>query len=85
MKSNLLALLLLITSWIEAFRKQVDQANQQKERDLAENDPNAWFDAEFGADGRVQSPESDATRTNQTNADQNGDARAPVLRPGQRR
>jgi Sec-independent protein translocase protein TatA len=83
-KSNLLALLLLIGNWIEEFRRQVRHAQAQEERDLAEDNPNAWFDAEFGAVGRVQSPDPDAARTDQTNTDQNGDARAPVLRPGQR-
>lgn len=69
MKSNLLALLLLIANWIEEFRRQVRHSQEQEERDFAENDPNAWFDAEFGADGWVQSPESDATGTHQTDAD----------------
>lgn len=71
MKQTLLALLYLIASWFERVRKESQYTKDQEERDVSENDPNAWFDDEFGANGRVQSPEADASRTGQTNTDQN--------------
>lgn len=64
------ALLLLLASWIERWRTQVQQQEAQEERDLSENNPNAWFDTEFNAGGGVQQyVPPDAGRTDQTNAD----------------
>lgn len=69
MKQTLLALLYLIASWFERVRKENQYNKDQEERDVSENDPNAWFDVEFNADGRVHKPGPDASGTNQTNAD----------------
>lgn len=64
---HLLTLLFLLASWFERERKQIQQAKDQEERDLSENSPNAWFDAEFSAGDRVR--KLDAGGTHQTNAD----------------
>lgn len=68
--NGLLELLGLLARWIESYRQKVKQKKEQAERDFSEDDPNAWFDDEFGSNGRVQQyVPQDASRTNKTNAD----------------
>jgi hypothetical protein len=69
---KLLAILSLLLNWVEGYIQKQELKKAQAERDLSEDDPNAWFDGEFGSDGRVQQyVPPDAKRTNQTNADKN--------------
>jgi hypothetical protein len=70
--TKVVAVLHLIGNWLNTYLRQWKQKKAQAERDLSEDDPNAWFDGEFGSDGRVQQyVPPDAKRTNQTNADKN--------------
>lgn len=69
---KLLAILSLLLNWVEGYIQKQELKKAQAERDLSEDDPNAWFDGEFGSDGRVQQyVPPDAKRANQTNADKN--------------
>jgi hypothetical protein len=47
-------ILKLLLQWIDKYRRKLKRKKEQAERDASNEDPNAWFDDQFNADGRVQ-------------------------------
>jgi len=66
--TQLLAILKLVTQWIDEWRTARKQRKAQDARDALEQNPNDWFDDHFaGGSERVQPDAQKRTGTDQAN------------------